>query len=114
MFLLLVACAADPAAIVTDGGSWTLELVEDVLALQGDAHLTVQDADGSTATKLAVLVTPRMDGMVHDDTPVEATEEAEGTYVAALTFSMRGAWWLDGTVADDARSETFSLPVTVE
>ncbi len=114
MLLLLAACAAAPAAVVTDGGSWTLELVEDVLALRGDAHLKVQDAEARAATKLAVLVTPRMDGMVHDDTPVEAAEEADGTYVVALTFSMRGAWWLDGTVADDARSETFSLPVTVE
>lgn len=114
MFLLLVACAADPAAVVTDGGSWILELVEDTLALEGEAHLVVQDADAAAATGLALTMTPRMDGMVHDDTAVDATEEAEGTYVVALTFSMRGAWWLDGTVADDARSETFSLPVTVE
>ena len=114
MLFLVVACAAEPAVVTTDGGSWSLELGEEVLALEGEAHLTVKNPDGAAATGLSVAVTPRMDGMTHEDTPVEATEEANGTYVVPLSFSMRGAWWLDGTVTDAVAPETFSLPVTVE
>lgn len=114
--LLLAACGPDTLVLdaETDGGTWIVSTAEAPLS-EGEStlHLHVE-AEGEPATGLVVTALASMSGMDHGGDATAAEEQGEGDYAVPLSFSMAGAWEIDGEVSDGSVTEGYTLTIEVE
>ncbi len=114
--LLLGACGPEPLVLEaeTDGGTWVVSTAEAPLS-EGESTLRLHvEADGEPASGLVVTALASMGGMDHGGDATAAEEQGEGDYAVPLSFSMAGAWEIDGEVSDGSVTEGYTLTIEVE